>query len=99
MTQVAEIPLTPEPQTFSIMLGSTVYELTFTYRNGWLLDIADASSNPILSGIPLVCGLDLLAQYQYLGIGGALVVLSDGDGLTPPTFDNLGQSCHLYFVQ
>jgi hypothetical protein len=65
---------------------------------GWVLDISDINNNPIICGIPLVTGIDLLYQYQYLGIGGSLIVATDGSPDTPPTFDNLGSTGHVYFV-
>ncbi len=40
----------------------------------WGLDIGDASNNPIVCGIPLIPGVNLLAQYAYLGISGELIV-------------------------
>ena len=90
------------PQTFSISLGGTTYQLTFHYHNvdmgGWVLDIADASNKPILCGIPLVLGVDLLAQYAYLNFGGMLVVMNDGGGTAVPTFQNIGKDSHIYFV-
>lgn len=64
---------------------------------GWVLDISDANNNPLACGIPLVTGTNLLAQYRYLNIGGAIVVSTDGSDL-PPTQTNLGTSGHLYFV-
>lgn len=97
-----EIPLTPQPQTFAITLANVGYRMTVQWREtdmgGWVLDIADANSGPIVSGIPLVTGADLLAQYEYLGIGGALFVQTDHDITAPPTFDNLGLAGHLYFT-
>lgn len=99
---VVEIPLTPQPQTFLITLANVQYRFTLQYRNadmgGWFLDIADSSSNPIIQGIPLVTGADLLEQYAYLGIGGQLIVQTDGDSDAVPTFSNLGAASHLYFV-
>jgi hypothetical protein len=65
---------------------------------GWILDIFDANNSPIVCGIPLVTGIDLLYQYSYLNIGGSLVVATDGNPIIPPTFSNLGTSGHLYFV-
>lgn len=35
---------------------------------GWFMDIADDNENPILMGIPLVTGSNLLEQFAYLGI-------------------------------
>lgn len=65
---------------------------------GWVLDINDIRNQPIVCGIPLVTGIDLLYQYKYLGFGGSLVVSSDGSPTTVPTFTNLGTISHLYFV-
>ncbi len=78
------------------------YRLTVQWRNttngGWFLDVADANSIPIASGIPLVTGVNLLAPYTYLGIGGKLFVATDGNASAVPTYSNLGQTSHLYFV-
>lgn len=100
---VMEIPLQPQAQTLSINLGGTTYTLTLRWRTaaegGWVMDIADAAKNPIVSGIPLVTGADLLAQYRYLGFVGSLIVQTDHDPDAVPTFANLGQTAHLYYVQ
>jgi hypothetical protein len=66
--------------------------------SSWVLDINDSDNNPIACGIPLITGIDLLYQYQYLNIGGSLVASTDGSVTAPPTFGNLGTSGHLYFV-
>ena len=97
---VYEIPLSPTPQTFQISLAGTVYTLTLYWADpfGWFLNIADASGNPILNGVPLVTGADLLAQYAYLGFGGSLIVQTSHDTDAVPTFTNLGINSHLYFV-
>jgi hypothetical protein len=98
---IFEIPLQPNPQQFPITLGGLDYELTVkwnTANSTWVLDIADTSNNPIVGGIPLVTGLDLLEQYAYLGIGGALVVQTDASFFNQPTYANLGTGSHLYFV-
>lgn len=98
-----EIPLAPQAQTFSILLNGANYALTLMWRSvdalgGWVLDIADAYNNPLVQGIPLVTGCDLLGQYQYLGFGGGLWVLTDGDSTAIPTYSNIGSLSHLYFV-
>jgi Domain of unknown function (DUF6983) len=102
MSNVAyEIPTSPQPQTFSISLNGVSYQLTLTWcdpASCWLLEIDDANGNQIVAGIPLVTGVDLLAQYEHLGIGGQLFAQTDGDPGAPPTFDNLGTTGHLYFV-
>lgn len=99
---IYEIPLSANPQTFTISMNGTSYEMTLKYRDcdqgGWILDIADSSGNAMVRGIPLVTGIDLLGQYGYLGFGVGLFVTTDGDMWAPPTFDNLGSTSHLYFT-
>jgi len=99
---VFEIPLIASPQKFSVQLNQTTYAMTVRYldvdQGGWILDIADISDVPIVCGIPLVTGTDLLAQYGYLGFGGQLFVQSDSDPDATPTFQNLGSTSHLYWL-
>lgn len=101
-----QIPVIPAGgnQAFSIDLNGTTYRLALNWRNardaGWALDFSDADGNPIVSGIPLVTGADLLAPYKHLSIGGggSLTVTTDGDPEAAPTFDNLGILSHLYWT-
>lgn len=97
---VFEVPLNGQPQTLQITLGNVAYQLTVQWRNatGWVLDIATLSGTPIVQGIPLVTGADLLGQFKYLGIGGSLFVSTDADPDTPPAYSNLGTASHLYFA-
>lgn len=96
-----EIPTSPTAQAFSITLNGTSYIMYLIYRDtdmgGWVLDIADSNNNSLICGIPLVTGCNLLDQYAYLGINGLLITSTDGDFLTPPTFDNIGTQGHLWF--
>lgn len=96
------IPLNP-PQTTLVALPTGVsYQFKLQYQNavmgGWFLDISDNAGNALVQGIPLVTGADLLAQYEYLGIGGELWVQNDADPDAVPSFTNLGGACGLYFV-
>ena len=98
---VYEVPLSPTPQTFQISLAGTTYTLTVKWNAqnaSWMLDIADINSNAIVSGIPIITGADLLAQYEYLNIGGGLQAQTDNDTDAVPTLDNLGINGHLYFI-
>ena len=98
-----EIPLTPEPQAFSITLAGRELRLVFRWAEslepdvpgGWLLDILDAPDDtaPLVCGIPLTAGCDLLAPYGYLEFSGALYL----DGEDPPAQDNLGEGVCLLF--
>lgn len=101
-----EIPLSPAPQVFDIVLAGVAYTLTLQWRDapqaGWVLDIAlqsqEQAGTPLVRGIPLVTGADLLAQYGYLSFGGSLIVQTDHNPDAVPTFDNLGTEAHLYFI-
>lgn len=64
----------------------------------WILYFSDANGDPILNGVPLVTGADLLAQYGYLGFEGALVVTKDDGSPEPPTWTDLGTIGHLFFL-
>lgn len=100
--QTFEIPLTPAAQTFLITLAGVQYQMTLQWRDavnngGWVLDIADATGNAIVSGIPLVTGVNLLAPYKYAGFGVELWVQTDAADAVP-TYANLGSASHLYAV-
>lgn len=102
MTTTLEIPLSADPQFFTIALGDTEYRLTVLYRDaadaGWTVDIATVDGAPVVNGIPLVTGTDLLGQYGHLGIPGSLTVQSDAVADAEPTWENLGTGSHLYFT-
>jgi hypothetical protein len=96
-----EIPLSPDNQIFSIDLAGVTYRLTVLWNTPaavWVLDIADILDNPILQGIPLVTGVDLLSPYPYLNFGGKLIAQTDNVPDVPPTYNDLGITGHLYFV-
>lgn len=96
-----EIPLQAQNQTLSVSLNGTLYHLRVYWCDPvscWMLDIDDASSNPIVNGQALITGANILNQLEYLNVG-VLIILSDGaDPLAMPTFDNLGTDSNLYFV-
>lgn len=96
-----EIPLSAQAQRFTVDLLDVTYNMALSWNSNsasWTLDILDVGNNPLVLGCPLVTGMDLLAQYEYLGIGGPLIVMSDSNSDNVPTFDNLGDASHLYFV-
>ena len=103
MPTIVEILAQPsQAQRFSVTLAGTAYNMRLTYdiaQDGcWILDIGDANGALLVAGIPLVTGVDLLAQYAYLGFGGALIVTTDRGAGEVPTFDGLGATSHLYFI-
>lgn len=98
---VFEIPLQPQAQRFTIILeGNVQYAMVVTwnkYSSSWILSIYDNNDVALIEGAPLVTGADLLEQFEYLGIGGQLIVQSDGVTDAVPTFENLGSVGHLYY--
>ena len=96
-----EIPLEPYAQSFSIMLGGVSYRLAVYWNvpgTVWVIDLMDDLGTPIITGIPLVANIDLLAPYTYMNFGGQLVAQSDNNPDAKATYDNLGLIGHLYFI-
>jgi len=97
---IYEIPLRPQPQLASVLFpNGSIYQLRLLYQfndDNWIMDILDVLDEPIICGIPLVTGADLLAQYEYLGLGCALYCTTDGDQFAPPLWWNLGSTAHLW---
>lgn len=96
------IPFSNVPQDFSITLANKELRMVTKWNasdeGGWLLDIFDGITDAsIISCVPLVTGADLLEQYEYLGLGGRLIVYTDGDELATPTLENLGVESNVYF--
>lgn len=96
-----EIPLSGNAQQFNITLAGASYNMLLAWRDtdmgGWFLDISTVAGVPVLLGVPLVTGADLLAQYPDKGFGGVLRVTTDGDPDAVPTYSNLGTQSHVYF--
>lgn len=93
-----EIPLQAGAQELTVPLGGVAYRLRLWWCDGitpaWMLDISTEQGAPLVRGIPLLPGADLLEQHAHLGILGRLGVVADG----VPTYDSLGTSTKLYFV-
>ena len=97
---VLQIPLSNSSEAFSVSLGGAYYNLATRWNaqiNYWTLDISDANNNPIVLGIPMVAGRNLLEPYQTLGFNFALYVMCDGTQ-NDPAFTTLGISDNLYYV-
>ena len=102
MATFYEIPLSPEAQSFFVTLAGVQYQMQVMWRTategGWFLDIMTPAGVPIIQGLPLLPGLDLMAPYPDLDLGGSLYVATDGDLYAAPKYANLGVTSHLYFV-
>jgi len=106
MAQAFEIPLKPATQQkLHISLSGVDYTLSLTFNSHanagiglWMLQIGDTLESVLVSGIPLVTGCDLLEQFHYLGIPGALIAQGAGHSNPPPNFTDLGSGSHLFYV-
>lgn len=98
---VFEIPLVPQQAVFDVLFDDGVLTFRLLYNEaveaGWMLDIYDRDQTPLIMGIPLVAGADLLQQYATLGLNLKLWVVTDGDATLPPTRDNLGLQSRLLY--
>ena len=102
MTIYAIIPTRPGvQQRFNVSLGGKSYIFQLVFRiDTWFLDVLDVNANPLICGIPLVTGADLLAQYPEFQFGGRLEVGTVGNSPDQtPTFTGLGVQSQLYWIQ
>jgi len=95
-------PLLPQAQEMQIQLGAVEYTVRFgwgaTTDGGWFIDLSDVDGNPILMGLPLTAGENVLQQFDYLGIPGEIRVQTDGNVLVEPTYANLGSNGQVLFI-
>lgn len=93
---IQEIPLTADNQQFGIILAGASYRISITWRDAyWIMDLLNDKGEPVILGIPLVVGADLLAQYAYMNLGFKLVVGCDDSAQDYPTKTDLGTRSHL----
>lgn len=96
---IEEIPLTADNQQFSITLAGTALQMRILWRGSyWVMDLQDERGEALVSGLPLVTGTDLLAQYAWLQPGVKLIVVCDASGQEYPTQTDLGSSSHLLVI-
>lgn len=106
MAQYLEIILPVRgAQTFTTVLNQVSYTFTLIWRNvgmgGWFLDIGDANNNPLICGLPLLPGADMLAQHRAdYDLGGGLWVQMDNEPDANPGYLDIGPggNAHLYFL-
>ncbi len=102
MANFYKIPTKSIPEIFKITLSNVDYWITLKWQNtsegGWFMDIADINNEPIVNGIPLVTGANLLAQYPHLNFGGRMWVQTAAEPDAVPTYTNLGTESFIYWV-
>jgi hypothetical protein len=102
---ISKISLTTDPnQTFYCNIPGQTKNITLnftlsynTMANYWVLGIYDSSNNPLVLGIPLLPGANLLGQYQYLNIGSAVLWNIGDQSVLMPDNTNLATNFALYW--
>lgn len=104
MTTIVTIPVRSdlEAYSFSCALDGVNYVLSFAfnYRSSlWSVDIAAADGTPILSGIPVQTGVDLIGRFvpESRPPGRLLAIDTTGNG-TDPGRDDLGNNVLLLYA-
>lgn len=91
-----EIPLSTGNQKFNVQLNKVSYKLQLIYRlDTWFIDLMDGAENPIILGLALNPGIDLLEQHQHLIKGSLFVANSNKD--ESQAFYDLGSKIQLYW--
>jgi hypothetical protein len=108
MATVTEIPtLSGRPFSEIVTWQGASYTLHFKWNRMaqyWLLDIWDGlNAAPILSGLAVVTGCDVLEQFAYLPLAAhtIITVMTIGPANSPdqiPNFTNLGGDGRVYLV-
>jgi len=109
MATYAEIPTESGHPFYELIgwndgLSYTLYFKWNTVTLCWVLDIYAADGRtPVINGIAIVTGADLLEQFGYLSLGAftMLQTTTVGPFVSPdsvPTFLNLGIDGHVFLV-
>lgn len=94
-----KIPLNPFPETFSISISNVEYTGMTRWnavQQCWVVSLMDTNDVPILQNLPLIPGVNLVDQFDYLGLGVALQALLDYDPSVPVPYASLGTTGNLY---
>ena len=90
---ISYLGLNPGNHVFTTVLGDNTFEMRVLYRDadfgGWYLDMINTISNVGIYGIPIISGVDVLAQFQHLNWGHLRFDFDPKIG-NVPTFDEMG---------
>jgi hypothetical protein len=98
-----EIPIENPPQSFTVGLSGVLYSMRVYYAEtplgGWYLDIGDGFGKALANGLALVPGANILSQYAYLDMKGALYVVNDNAKGDMPPWGAFPKNAHLVWVE
>ncbi len=99
-----EIPISPLiNQSFSIMFRVNAYYWLRLYwveanEAGWTLDIGLSATEPLVCGIPVLPGRNLLDDYPELHLPLIIFIDTPGNQKKAPAFEDLGIMTKLYYA-
>lgn len=89
--------------SYSISLDNETYILTFRYNTfytRWIFDINTRLDEPIINGIPLAMGVDLLKRYADTRLPpGNLFLINMNDDFEDGTRDEFGNNIILLYLE
>jgi hypothetical protein len=100
-----ELPVAEDTpyQSFSVKLEGSIYQVRLRYNSRaghWALDLADAVGAPLVSGIAIRLGVDLLVQYSGDDFPpGKLFAMNWVDEFVEPDRDNFGTDVSLIYEE
>jgi hypothetical protein len=84
-----------------ISLSGTVYTLRFRYNSRmqrWILDIADASNNDLINGLPILINQNVNGQYVITGLPpGFFFAIDTTQQDMQPTLNSFGTINSLFY--
>lgn len=88
--------------SFQTTLSGTLYTLTARYNvrsQRWMLDIGDASNNPILTGLPILVNRNINQQYVVSGAPvGYFFCVDNTQQENQPTRNSFGNTHELFYA-
>jgi hypothetical protein len=103
--ELVALPLNGDVPFYSFTMGlsGTQFYLTIRYNSRmdrWIMDVADATQSPVIVGVPLLIGVNLLGRFSgQAGLPvGALYVTDNIAGVNQPTRNSFGLTHTLWYL-
>lgn len=103
--EIVSLPLGTASAWYTFRVGLSGVQYTFTIRYNsrmarWILDLADAQETPIITGVPLLIGLNLLGRFAgQTGVPiGKFYITDDTFGSTQPTRNSFSVTHTLWYL-
>lgn len=100
-----QIPVQKEVPAYEMQveLERIVYTMRFRFnvrKDRWIMDVASREGTNIITGIPLLAGVDLLGKYLVENMPpGKLIVYDTKQNFESPGFSELGKTVLLLYVE